>query len=306
MLTRARQLLELIRFSHTVFALPFALLAGLMAWWRGAHEPPLVPFRLADLVGILLCMVAARSAAMAFNRIADRKLDAANPRTANRQLPTGQLTVAGVAVFAALAAALFVASTTLFLPANNLPLLLAGPLLLFLLGYSFTKRFTVLSHFWLGAALMLAPVSTWIALRGQLLWHSPADILPAVVLGAGVMFWVAGFDIIYACQDATFDQDAGLKSIPAAIGVPAALRIAAACHAATILLLSALPWMFPALGWIYGLGVGLIAGLLIFEHLLVRPEDLTRVNVAFFHVNAVISLGLMLVVAIDLWWPTAG
>ena len=301
-----RQLLELIRFSHTVFALPFALLAALMAWWLGAHEQPQVPFRVQHLVGILLCMVTARSAAMAFNRIADRKLDAANPRTAGRHLPTGQLSATSVAVFAAASAVAFVASTALFLPENPLPLMLAAPVLLFLLGYSFTKRFTALSHFWLGAALMLAPVSAWIALRGQVLWQSPADILPAVVLGAAVMLWVAGFDIIYACQDAQFDRRAGLKSVPAAIGVPWALRIAAACHAGTILLLVALPWLYPYLGWIYGLGVGLIAVLLLFEHLLVRPDDLTRVNVAFFNVNAVISMGLMLVVALDLFWGTGG
>ncbi len=304
MLSRIRQLLELIRFSHTLFALPFALLAALMAWWLGAHHRPYVPFRLQHLFGILLCMATARSAAMAFNRIADRRLDADNPRTAARHLPAGELSVGAVAVFTVVSAVAFVLSTTLFLPENPLPVILAVPLLLFLLGYSFTKRFTRLSHFWLGAALMLAPLSAWIAIRGQLLWQSPTDPLPAVLLGAAVLLWVAGFDMIYACQDAVFDRQVGLHSVPAAIGVPGALRLAAACHGGTVLLLAALPWCYPHLGWIYGLGLGLIAVLLVVEHLLVRPDDLTRVNVAFFHLNAVISTGLMLVVAIDLWWGT--
>ena len=156
MLKLTRDLLELIRFSHTLFALPFALLAALMAWWLGAHSQPEVPFRLRYLIGILLCMVTARSAAMAFNRIADRKLDGGNTRTAERHLPAGQLSVRSVAVFTGLCAAAFIASTALFLPENILPLVLAVPVLLFLFGYSFTKRFTSLSHFWLGAAFQVA------------------------------------------------------------------------------------------------------------------------------------------------------
>jgi 4-hydroxybenzoate polyprenyltransferase len=253
-----------------------------------------------QFVGILLCMVTARSAAMAFNRIADRKLDAENPRTAARHLPSGSLSLATVVLFAAASSAAFVASTLLFLPENKLPLWLGVPVLLFLLGYSYTKRFTALAHFWLGAALMLAPVSAWIAIRGPQVMARPADLLPALVLGGAVLFWVAGFDMIYACQDAEFDRRKRLRSVPARLGVPRALQLAAACHAMTVVLLVWLRWVFPSFGWVYLAGVGVIAVLLIYEHWIVRPDDLTRVNVAFFHVNAVISIGLLLVATADL------
>lgn len=304
MLRTIRHILEMIRFSHTLFALPFALLAALMAWTTPlptTHHAPLTPFRWQHLVGILLCMVAARSAAMAFNRLVDRRIDAENPRTKSRHLPAGMLSVASVLTFTLLSIAIFIAGTLLFWP-NRLPLLLSVPVLLFLLGYSYTKRFTTLAHFWLGAALMLAPVCVWIALRGQALIDHPADILPAVLLGGAVLSWVAGFDIIYACQDAEFDRAAQLKSIPAALGVSGALRLAAICHLATLLLLSALPLICPQvpLGWIYGSGVAIVAALLFYEHLLVRPDDLTRLNIAFFNINVVISIGLLIVGAIDL------
>jgi 4-hydroxybenzoate polyprenyltransferase len=295
-LRRIRELLELIRFSHTVFALPFALLAALMAWHYRAQQTPPRPWRWIELVGIVLCMVLARSAAMAFNRLADRELDARNPRTATRHLPQGALSVRLVAVFAAVCAAGFVASTLLFLP-NGWPLRLAVPVLLFLLGYSYTKRFTVLAHFWLGAALMLAPLCAWIALLGL------ESLAPAALLGGAVLLWVAGFDIIYACQDAEVDRREGLHSIPARLGIAGGLRLAAVCHAGTLALLAMVPWAYPvaAFGWIYGVGVGLIALLLAYEHLLVRPDDLSRVQVAFFHVNAVVSLGLLGIAALDLW-----
>ncbi len=173
MLTRIRQLLELIRFSHTIFALPFALLAALMAWRRNAIDWPSQPaWRWQEFVGILLCMVAGRSAAMAFNRLADRKIDALNPRTAARHLPAGILSVGSVRLFAAACSAAFIASTLILLP-NPLPLYLSVPMLLFLLGYSYTKRFTVLAHFWLGAALGLAPVMAWIAIRGEMVMEHP-------------------------------------------------------------------------------------------------------------------------------------
>jgi 4-hydroxybenzoate polyprenyltransferase len=289
----------MIRFSHTLFALPFALLAAVMAWTTKAADGASVPFRWQHLLGILVCMVGARSAAMAFNRLADRKLDAENPRTKQRHLPAGTLSVASVVLFTVTSSAVFVAGTLLFLP-NRLPLYLAVPVLLFLLGYSLTKRFTSLAHFWLGAALMLAPVSAWIALRGQILIERPLDILPAVLLGGAVLSWVAGFDIIYACQDADFDRGAKLKSVPAAVGTSAALKIAAACHLVTLLLLASLPLVCPPLGWIYLTGVAAVAALLVYEHLLVRPNDLSRVNAAFFNVNAVISIGLFVVGMIDL------
>jgi len=296
----------MIRFSHTLFALPFALLAAIMAW---AAPPPVgldsvwSGFRWQDLLGILVCMVAARSAAMAFNRLADWRLDAVNPRTAGRHLPAGILTGRQVAVFTVASSLVFVAATLLFLP-NWLPLALSLPVLGVLLAYSLAKRFTSLAHFWLGLSLMLAPVAAWIAIRGLILLEAPADILPAVVLGAAVLFWVAGFDIIYACQDAAFDRQARLHSVPARLGVGPALRVAAGCHVLTLVALFLLPLAMPQLGWIYLTGVTLVAALLIYEHALVRPDDLSRVNRAFFQVNAVISVGLLVVGAVDLWFAS--
>lgn len=310
MLQSLRHILTMIRFSHTLFALPFALLAAVMAWYmRGTESVSQAPpaqilaagFRGPELIGVLLCMVTARSAAMAFNRVADRRIDAGNPRTSQRHLPAGLLSLRSVNLFALANSAAFVLSTLLFLP-NWLPIALALPVLAFLLAYSYTKRFTSLAHFWLGASLMLAPVSTWIAIRGQVLLEQPLDILPACTLGAAVLLWVAGFDIIYACQDVDFDRSARLKSIPVRLGVPGALRLAAACHLAMIATLVALPLVGGQLnlGWIYWLGILAVAGLLIWEHLLVRPDDLTRVNIAFFNVNAIVSIGLFLIVTLDL------
>lgn len=323
MLATVRHFLSLIRFSHTIFALPFALLSALMAWRLTADQQfapgafsdlvvldgtatDVLPFakartfNLRDLLGILLCMVFARSAAMAFNRLADRKLDAANPRTAGRHLPAGILSVAQVTAFALACSTAFVASTAMFLP-NRLPLILSVPVLIFLLGYSYTKRFTSLAHIWLGAALALSPVAAWIALRGEVIIQLPTDLLPALVLGGAVWAWVAGFDMIYACQDYEYDRSARLHSIPVLLGVAGALRLAAACHLATIGLMAALPLVYPPLGWIYWSGVAAVAVLLVYEHALVRPDDLARVNTAFFNVNAVISLGLLAVATLDLW-----
>lgn len=296
---RIRQFLEMIRFSHTLFALPFALLAAVMAWALGARSTPRSVPRWQDWLGIVLSMAAARSAAMAFNRLADRRVDALNPRTAGRHLPAGTLSAPAVALFAAGCSAAFVAATLLFLP-NRLPLYLCLPVLAFLLGYSYAKRFTAAAHFWLGAALMLAPVSAWIALRGERVLADPADLLPAAILGGGVLLWVSGFDIIYACQDAEFDRRAGLRSVPARFGVPTALRLAAVLHLAMLGMLALLPLVFPLLGWIYGAGVAAVAALLLYEHSLVRPDDLSRVNLAFFYVNAVVSVGLLAVAAADL------
>jgi len=299
MLHRIRLMLELIRFSHTLFALPFALLAAAMAWSENRHGSPPVPWRWTGLLGILLCMAMARSAAMAFNRLADAGIDGDNPRTSGRHLPAGLLSRASVIVFAIACSAAFVAATLLFLP-NRLPLYLSLPVLAFLLGYSFTKRFTALSHFWLGAALMLAPLSAWIAIRGEVVQQNIADLLPAVVLGGAVLLWVAGFDMIYACQDVDFDRRQGLKSVPVRLGVKGALRLAAVCHAGTLALLCLLPIVYNRFGPLYWAGLAAVAVLLIYEHSLVRPDDLTRVNKAFFNVNAVISLGLLAVGVIDL------
>jgi 4-hydroxybenzoate polyprenyltransferase len=301
MFRHVQHLLQLIRFSHTLFALPFALLAAVMAWTVPTPEGSRVGFSWLHLLGILVCMVFARSAAMAFNRIADRHVDARNPRTARRHLPAGFLSVGTVVGFTALSAVGFVLGTLLFLP-NVLPLGLSVPVLLFLLAYSLTKRFTSLTHFWLGAALMLAPVSVWIALRGEWLWQHPDDLLPAGLLGLAVMLWVSGFDIIYACQDADFDVRAGLRSIPARWGVAGALRLAACCHAGMLVVLIGLPWWADHLGlsWIYGLGTGAVAVLLVAEHLMVRPDDLSRVNAAFFHANWMLSVGLLVFTSVDL------
>ncbi len=291
MLGRVRSLLEMIRFSHTLFALPFALSSAAIAWTER-------PFHWLDLVGILLCMVLARSVAMAFNRLADRHLDAHNPRTAMRHLPSGQLSVGTVLAFTVVCAVGFVASTLLFIYTSNnyWPLILSVPVLLFICAYSYTKRFTSLAHFWLGASLFLAPVAAWIALRGFEGWLTP------VLLGLAVLFWVAGFDILYACQDADFDRKEGLHSVPARLGVARSLRVAAACHAVMLALLLALWWVAsPPLGSIFLAGVLVVAVLLLYEHSLVRPDDLSRVNQAFFQVNGVISLGLFAVVLLQLW-----
>jgi 4-hydroxybenzoate polyprenyltransferase len=291
-LRRIRQLLEMIRFSHTLFALPFALLAAVMAWAANARSVPAVPFRWRDVAGILLAMVCARSAAMAFNRLADRRLDALNPRTAGRHLPTGVLSVASVGLFTAVASVGFVAVTLLFLP-NRVPLYASVPVLLFLFAYSFAKRFTVLSHLWLGTALALAPVAAWVALRPELSWAP-------LILGGAVMLWVAGFDMIYACQDTDFDVRMRLHSAPARFGVAGALRLAGLCHLAMVALLFLVPLVYDGFGWVYLAGVAAIAVLLAYEHALVRPDDLTRVNRAFFHVNAVVSIGLFVVGSLDL------
>tara|TARA_R110002049_G_scaffold81710_5_gene207909 strand:+ start:424 stop:1287 length:864 start_codon:yes stop_codon:yes gene_type:complete len=285
MLARLRLLLELIRFSHTIFALPFALLSAVLAW-RGQQV------RWQELVGILLCMLFARSAAMAFNRLVDREIDAQNPRTQGRHLPAGLISVRTVTMFTILTSLAFIASTLLFLP-NRWPLYLSIPVLLFLLGYSYAKRFTIFCHYWLSTALMLSPIAAWIAIRGSL---SQEPLL----LGAVVFFWVGGFDIIYACQDVHFDQETRLSSIPSRWGIRKALRFSMFSHFMTIVCLFSL-WYVAALGIPFLIAVLAVAGLLVYEHLLVNPDDLGRVNLAFFHVNAVISIGLFFVGLIDVW-----
>lgn len=280
-----RHILELIRFSHTVFALPFALFAAVLAWRQ-------TPFRWQDLAGILLCMVTARSAAMAFNRLVDRDIDQDNPRTARRHIPAGLLSVRGVTLFTIVTSLLFFASTLLFLP-NRWPVILSGPVLLFLLGYSYAKRWTSWCHYWLSAALMLSPIAAWIAIRGTVEW-------PPVLLAAVIFFWVGGFDILYATQDADFDRERKLNSIPARYGVPKALRLAAISHLLTAACLFGL-WWVAGLGWLFLAGVIVITLLLAYEHSLVRPDNLSNVNVAFFQVNAVISLGLLVVGTLDVW-----
>ena len=287
MFQTARHFLELIRFSHTVFALPFALLAAVLAWVQPETE-----FRGRDVVGILLCMVFARSAAMAFNRLVDRDVDADNPRTAVRHIPAGLLSVKSVTLFTVICSAAFCASTLIFLP-KRLPIILAGPVLLFLLGYSYAKRWTSLCHYWLSAALMMSPIAAWIAVRDEF-------ALVPTMLAAVIFFWVGGFDIIYACQDADFDQKKKLHSIPARFGIANALRIAFFSHVLTVVMLFLL-WHQADLGTVFFYGIVGISLLLMYQHWLVRPDDLKRVNIAFFNVNAVVSFGILITACIDIW-----
>jgi 4-hydroxybenzoate polyprenyltransferase len=294
-----RRFLEMIRFSHTLFALPFALFSAILAWYTKQA------FSWIELLGILLCMVFARSAAMSFNRLADRDIDALNPRTAVRHLPSGQLTASSVWLFTLFCCAGFIACTALFLlEGNPWPIYLSAPVLLFVLAYSLTKRFTALAHYWLGASLLMAPVAAWIAIRGFEQWLIP------LIIGLAVFFWVAGFDIIYACQDADFDRQAKLHSIPSRFGVPLALRLALFSH---LLMLAALVALYQfasppvgPLGMVYLVGLGCVTVLIVYEHSLVRPDDLTRVNQAFFNVNVIISMGLLVVllveIALERWW----
>ncbi len=307
--------LELVRFSHTLFAMPFALLAGWWASWQpwpdGAKLPS-APALLAAIpggwltarwLGIAVCLVAARTFAMAVNRLADAGFDAANPRTAGRHLPAGLLSPTEVLRLVWQSAVAVLLASWLFWP-NWLPLAVAPLLLVFLAGYSYAKRFTWLVHFWLGASLMLAPICAWLALRGEAVWWSAADLFPAFWLGLAVLFWVAGFDIIYACQDTEFDRSVGLKSIPARFGNERALKLAAGLHAVMLIVLAALPWLAPELrlGWLFGGAVGLVAVLLVIEHRVVSPDDLGRVNLAFFHLNSWVGLILLVAGSLDAWW----
>ncbi|HOT92706.1 MAG TPA: UbiA-like polyprenyltransferase [Anaerolineae bacterium] len=275
---KIRDFLELIKFEHTLFALPFAYVGMLLAadgWptWR-------------QFVWITVAMAGARTLAMGVNRIADRALDARNPRTANRPLVTGRIALSTAWAGTIIAGlVLGVAAWQL----GPLPLTLLPGALLFLVGYAFTKRFTWLSHFILGFTDGLAPMGAWVAVRGSLF---TADDLPAWLLLGVVMLWIGGFDIIYACQDVEADREAGLHAIPARFGVPVALAVSSLCHVITITLLIALGQTL-ALGWPYWLGLAIIAGLLIYEHSLVRPNDLSRVNVAFFNINSYISVTLL-------------
>lgn len=292
---------EMVRFSHTLFALPFAVWATVMSLAvprpEGVSAGSNIFLR---CLGVLLCMVFARSSAMAFNRWVDADIDAKNPRTATRHIPAGSLTKRQVILFWLANSLGFVLSCLLFWP-NVLPVILSVPVLLLLWGYSYTKRFTALCHVWLGVSLMLAPVCAWIAMRGEVVQVFPTDILPAVFVGLSVLFWVTGFDIIYALQDETFDRSQGLHSIPAWLGVKNSLRLAAGLHVVMVILLVGLAVLFPqlSLGWIYLSVVALIASLLVWEHRLANPQDLLKLNIAFFQINIVISFLLMTAGIID-------
>ena len=292
--------LGLIRFSHTIFALPFAALACVFALVVPFTASTLTPVTIAiRLVGVLVCMVSARSAAMAFNRLVDAQIDAANPRTASRHLPAGLLTAMQVWSFFLITAGVFLGACLLFLP-NWLPIALAIPVLAWICGYSFAKRFTAAAHLWLGMALAMSPLCAWVAIRGEEVISHPSDMLPAVWLALAIAFWVAGFDIIYACQDADFDRRLGLHSIPARLGVAGGLRLAAGLHLLMLIVLARLPlYSQLSLGWLYYAGLLVVAGLVVRQHMLVSPTDLGRVNVAFFNINAMISFGLSLVAGLD-------
>jgi len=280
-LAKTRTALEMIKFEHSVFALPFALTGALLAR-RG-----LPSWR--ELLWIVVAMVAARSAAMTFNRIADRKLDALNPRTRTRALPVGHLSVGFAVGFTIVSCALLVFAAY---ELNPLAFKLSPLAIVILLGYSFTKRFTLLSHLILGLCLGMSPAAAWIALRGDL----SASVL---LLGAAVLLWVAGFDIIYACQDVEFDHTLGLHSIPKRYGIRAALWVSALLHVGTLALLVSVARM-ENLGWIATAGLAVVAALLAYEHSLVKPSDLSRVNAAFFTVNGFISILFFLTWAADL------
>ena len=263
--------LEMIKWEHSIFALPFALTAAVLA----ADGWP----RPMQLVWIVVCMVTARTAAMAFNRWADATLDAANPRTAMRAIPAGTLTRSFVGGFTVLSSVLFVLAAAQL---NRLTLLLSPAALLVVLLYSYTKRWTRWSHVVLGLALGIAPAAAWIAVRGSL---DPRIL----VLTCAVLFWVAGFDVIYSCQDADHDRAAGLHSVPATLGIPAAFAVARTMH---VLMLGLLLWLVHlfALGGLGWATVALVAALLAYEHSLIRPGDLSRMNAAFFTLNGVISV----------------
>jgi len=280
-LRRLTVTLEMIKFQHTLFALPFAF-TGMILAARGLPE-------WGTLLWVMLAMVGARSAAMTFNRIADRRFDAANPRTAGRALPAGKISLGFAVGFVVVSAGLFVLAAAML---NPLCLALSPVALLVALGYSFTKRFTPLSHFVLGLSLAMAPMGGWLAVTGTF-------GIPPLLLSFAVLAWTAGFDILYACQDRDFDRRAGLHSIPARWGVRASLRASSLLHSLTVL---ALVGLIPLadLGWIYLAGMGLIAAFLFYEHSLVSPANLGRLNVAFFQVNAWVSVLIFTVTLFDL------
>ena len=274
--TKLKTTLAMIKFEHTLFALPFAFLGavlaanGLPSWWQ--------------ILWITAAMFGARSAAMTFNRIIDRKFDAENPRTAQRELPSGKLSVS-------FAWAFFIASVALFEIAayslNWLTFALSPVALLSILGYSYAKRFTSLAHLILGWSLAISPTAAWIAVRGAI------DSEVPLLLSLLVMMWTAGFDVLYACQDYEFDKKAGLRSIPARFGIKNSLRIARLFHLQAFIVLLLL-YFVTELGWLALVGVLMVGALMIYQHTLVKPNDLSRMNAAFFTTNAFVSVILFL------------
>ncbi len=282
-LERTRTLLEMIKFSHTVFAFPFALMGVVLASMASGAPPTG-----AQVLWICLAMVGARSGAMGLNRIIDAGIDAENPRTASRHIPAGKVSRREAWLFVAASFALLLLAAWML---NPLCFYLAPVALFFLFLYSFCKRFTALAHLVLGVCLAAAPIGAWIALRGDVGW-------PILVLGLTVLLWVAGFDIFYALQDLEFDRARGLHSIPARLGVAGSIRLVRVFHAIMVLLLLLLP-LGTGLGGIYLLGVAVVSGLLVYEHRLVRPDDLSRLDAAFFNMNGYISVTIFAFTLMD-------
>ncbi|WP_305046839.1 UbiA-like polyprenyltransferase [Geoalkalibacter sp.] len=280
---KLRTLLEMIKFSHTIFAFPFALMGVVLASLANSAPPTL-----GQLFWICLAMVGARSGAMGLNRIIDAKIDAKNPRTAERHIPAGKVSLREAWLFVLGSFALLLFAAWML---NPLCFTLAPVALFFLFLYSFCKRFTSLAHVVLGICLAAAPMGAYIALRGDVSWQ-------VIALGLAVLFWVAGFDIFYALQDLDFDRAEGLHSIPARFGVERALWLVRAFHAMMVFLLLLL-LIGTGLGWIYFLGVCVVAGLLAYEHLLVKPEDLSRLDAAFFNMNGYISVTIFAFTLLD-------
>jgi 4-hydroxybenzoate polyprenyltransferase len=282
MASRIRTVLEMIKFEHSVFALPFALTGALLAA-RATHQPPRGWPTLRQTIWIIIAMVAARSAAMTMNRIADLRYDRENPRTKQRALATGALSLEFAWLFTLAAVALFFFAAGQL---NSLALELAPLAMAILFFYSFTKRFTNWSHIFLGFALGISPAAAWIAVTGGLDWR-------IVILCAAVTLWVGGFDVLYACQDVEYDRRAGLYSVPKKFGIAGALLIARVMHVGVVALLSWLAYRF-ALPWPAWAGIVVVAGLLAYEHSLVKAGDLSKLDAAFFAVNGYISLLFLL------------
>jgi 4-hydroxybenzoate polyprenyltransferase len=285
-MNRVRVFFDLVRFEHTIFALPFAYLGMILAasGWPGWDK----------FIWITVAMAAARTLAMSANRLVDRELDARNPRTANRPLPRGLISSRAVAAYAALSLIVLVVAAWQL---NPLCLRLLPGALVFLLGYHYTKRFTWLSHWILGFTDGLAAPGAWMAVRGSIFAWSD---LPAWLLLAGVTFWIAGFDLIYACQDVGVDRRDGLHSVPADFSLTASLTLARICHAITMALLVGVG-LATSLGWPFWVGLAAITALLVYEHSLVSPDDLSRLNVAFFNVNGYISITVFVATVVSLW-----
>jgi 4-hydroxybenzoate polyprenyltransferase len=280
---KTRTLLEMIKFSHTVFAFPFALMGVVLASLEsGAAPSP------GQIWWICVAMVGARSGAMGLNRIIDARIDAENPRTAIRHIPAGKVSLAEAWAFVLVSFAVLLLAAWML---NPLCFYLAPVAVFFLVLYSFCKRFTSLAHLVLGICLAAAPIGAWIALRGDVGW-------PVVALGLAVLFWVAGFDIFYALQDLEFDRQKGLHSIPARLGCARAILVAKIFHGLMIALLAVIPLGVP-LGWIYYLGLAVISGLIAYEHQLVKPGDLSRLDAAFFNMNGYISVTIFVFTLVD-------